>query len=70
MNPEKRAELDKEADEFFEKHNASGKDAMDDFKLGVDFIDKPVAKIDSGVHKIDSGVRKISQSIHGVFNKD
>lgn len=70
MNPEKREKLDKDADAFFERHNKSGKDAMEEFKLGVGFIDKPVELIDSGVHKIDSGVRKVSQTVHGVFKKD
>lgn len=63
MNQEKREQLDQEAEDLFAKMNKSGKDAMEEFKLGVGFIDKPV-------EKIDAGVRKISEKVHGLVGKD
>lgn len=63
MNAEKREALDKDAEDLFAKINKSDKNAMEEFKLGVGWVDKPVAKI-------DSGVRKISEKIHKVVGKD
>lgn len=63
MNEEKREKLDKDSEALFAKMNKSDKNAMEDFKLGVGFIDKPVSKI-------DSGVRKISEKVHGLIDKE
>jgi hypothetical protein len=62
MNEEKREKLDKDAEELFAKMNKADANAMDEFKLGVGFIDKPVKKI-------DSGVRKISEKVHGLVDR-
>ena len=63
MNAEKREALDKDAENLFAKMNKSDKSATEEFKLGVGWVDKPVAKI-------DSGVRKISETINKVVGKD
>lgn len=51
-------DIDAQVKEAFEKANKSGKDPMEDFKLGVGFFDTPVAKI-------NSGVKAIQKKIHG-----
>jgi hypothetical protein len=45
-----------------EKLNKSGNQPMQEFKLGVDVIDKNVTRI-------DSGIRAISKKIHGTADK-
>jgi hypothetical protein len=63
MNAEKREKLDKDAEDLFARMNKSDASAMEEFKLGVGWVDKPV-------EKIDAGVRKISEKVHGLVGKD
>jgi hypothetical protein len=42
----------------FDKLNKSGEAPMDEFKLGVGFVDGTVSKI-------DSGIKSIQKKIHG-----
>jgi hypothetical protein len=62
MNPEKREKLDQDAKELFERLNKSEKPPMEEFKLGIEVLDKNVARI-------DKGVRKISEKVHSLVDK-
>ena len=41
----------------------SSPDHKDDFKLGIDVIDKGVTKIDSGIRRISTQVHKIVEQV-------
>jgi hypothetical protein len=62
MDTEKREKLDQDAKELFERTNKSGEPPMEDFKLGIDVLDKNVARI-------DNGVRKIAEKVHNLVDK-
>ncbi len=62
MDSEKREKLDQDAKELFDRMNKSGEAPMEDFKLGINVLDKNVARI-------DKGVRKISEKVHSLVDK-